>query len=96
MCEINYEGYAPGGVAMFVDDQHQQREPHGGQCAQLLHQMREQPWAPWARLAHVFERKAEFIIEDAALNGLDGDEFEMACIDAGADDVLRMMRKVSP
>ena len=40
-------------------------------------------------LAHVFERKAEFVIDNAALKGKDGDEFEMEAIDAGADDVIR-------
>ncbi len=40
-------------------------------------------------LAHVFERKAEFVVEVAALKGKDPDEFEMEAIDAGADDVIR-------
>jgi transcriptional/translational regulatory protein YebC/TACO1 len=37
----------------------------------------------------MFERKAEFVIDTAALKGRDLDEFEMEVIDGGADDVVR-------
>ena len=40
-------------------------------------------------LAHMFDRKGEFVVENTALKDRDGDEFEMECIDAGADDVHR-------
>ncbi len=86
--EITYEGYAPGGVAIFVDAATNNTtrtvanvRSYFGKCEGTLGTM--------GSLAHVFERKAEFVIELAALKGRDPDEFEMEAIDAGADDVIR-------
>jgi YebC/PmpR family DNA-binding regulatory protein len=85
--EMNYEGYAPGGVAIFVETATNNPtrtvanvRSYFSKCESALGTM--------GSLAHVFDRKAEFTVEEAALNGMDGDEFEMACIDAGADDVV--------
>jgi YebC/PmpR family DNA-binding regulatory protein len=86
--EMNYEGYAPGGVAVFVETATNNPtrtvanvRSFFSKCGGTL--------GTSGSLAHVFERKAEFVVEMAALKGMDPDEFEMACIDAGADDVLR-------
>ena len=86
--EITYEGYAPGGVAIFVDAATNNTtrtvanvRSYFSKCEGTLGTM--------GSLAHVFERKAEFVIEIAALKGKDPDEFEMEAIDAGADDVIR-------
>ena len=86
--EMTYEGYAPGGVAIFVDTATNNPtrtvanvRSYFTKCNGTL--------GTSGSLSHVFERKAEFVIENAALKGRDMDEFEMECIDAGADDVIR-------
>lgn len=86
--EMNYEGYAQGGVAIFVETATNNTtrtvanvRSFFSKCGGTL--------GTSGSLAHVFERKAEFIVETAALKGRDPDEFEMECIDGGADDVLR-------
>lgn len=86
--EVTYEGYAPGGVAIFVETATNNTtrtvanvRSYFSKCDGTL--------GTSGSLAHVFERKAEFVIGNAALNGRDADEFEMECIDAGAEDVIR-------
>ncbi len=88
IAEVTYEGYAPGGVAIFVDAATNNTtrtvanvRSFFGKCEGTL--------GTSGSLAHVFERKAEFVVELAALKGKDPDEFEMEAIDAGADDVIR-------
>lgn len=85
--EMNYEGYAPGGVAIFVETATNNPTRTVANVRSFFNKC-EGNLGNSGSLAHVFERKAEFIVEEAALNGLDGDEFEMACIDAGAEDVV--------
>ena len=86
--EMNYEGYAPGGVAIFV-------ETSTNNPTRTIANVRsyftkcEGTIGTSGSLAHVFERKAEFLVPPAALKGRDGDEFEMELIDAGAEDVVR-------
>ena len=86
--EITYEGYAPGGVAVFVDASTNNVNRTVGNVRSYFTKC-ESNLGTNGSLAHVFERKGEFIIDNAALKGRDGDEFEMELIDAGADDVLR-------
>ncbi len=88
IAEVTYEGYAPGGVAIFVDAATNNTtrtvanmRSFFGKCEGTL--------GTSGSLAHVFERKAEFVVEVTALKGKDPDEFEMEAIDAGADDVIR-------
>ncbi len=86
--EITYEGYAPGGVAIFV-------EAATNNVNRTVSNVRSfftkcgGNLGTSGSLSHVFERKAEFVIENAALKGKDLDEFEMEVIDGGADDVVR-------
>jgi YebC/PmpR family DNA-binding regulatory protein len=86
--EMTYEGYAPGGVAIFVDTATNNPTRTVANVRSYFTKC-EGTLGTSGSLAHVFERKAEFVIENAALKGKDLDEFEMECIDAGADDVLR-------
>ncbi len=86
--EMTYEGYAPGGVAIFVDTATNNPtrtvanvRSYFSKCDGTL--------GTTGSLAHVFERKAEFVIDQAAIAGKDLDEFEMELIDGGADDVVR-------
>ncbi len=86
--EITYEGYAPGGVAIFVDAATNNPTRTVANVRSFFSKCNG-TLGTSGSLSHVFDRKAEFVIETAALKGRDADEFEMECIDAGADDVLR-------
>lgn len=86
--EMTYEGYAPGGVAVFV-------EAATNNPTRTVANVRSfytkcgGSLGTSGSLTHIFERKAEFVIDQAALKGRDADEFEMEVIDGGADDVVR-------
>lgn len=86
--EMTYEGYAPGGVAIFVDTATNNPTRTVANVRSYFTKC-EGSLGTMGSLAHVFERKAEFVIDNAALKGRDADEFEMEVIDAGADDVVR-------
>ena len=88
IAETTYEGYAPGGVAIFVDVATNNTTRTVANVRSFFTKC-EGSLGTSGSLSHVFERKAEFVIENAALKGKDGDEFEMEAIDAGADDVIR-------
>ena len=85
--EMTYEGYAPGGVAIFVDTATNNPTRTVANMRTLFHKC-DGSLGNSGSLSHVFDRKAEFVITEEALKGKDHDEFEMACIDAGADDVI--------
>ena len=86
--EMTYEGYAPGGIAIFVDTATNNPTRTVANVRSFFSKCNG-TLGTSGSLAHVFERKAEFVIENAALKGRDLDEFEMECIDGGADDVIR-------
>lgn len=86
--EITYEGYAPGGVAIFVDASTNNVNRTVGNVRSFFTKC-DSSLGTNGSLAHMFERKGEFIIENASLKGKDADEFEMELIDGGADDVVR-------
>lgn len=81
--ELTYEGYAPNGVAIFVEcaTDNQQRTianvrkiftKYGGTLGTN------------GSLGFLFDRKGIFVVSN---EGLDRDEFEMEIIDAGAEDI---------
>ena len=86
--ETTYEGYAPGGVAVFVDAATNNVNRTVGNVRSYFSKCGANLGTSGS-LSHIFERKAEFVIDSAALKGRDADEFEMEVIDGGADDVLR-------
>lgn len=86
--EITYEGYAPGGIAIFIDAATNNTTRTVANVRSFFTKC-EGTLGTSGSLAHVFERKAEFVVENSAMKGKDGDEFEMELIDAGADDVIR-------
>jgi YebC/PmpR family DNA-binding regulatory protein len=86
--EITYEGYAPGGVAIFVEAATNNPNRTVGNVRSFFTKCGANLGTSGS-LAHIFERKAEFVIDMASLKGRDLDEFEMEVIDAGADDVVR-------
>ena len=85
--EMNYEGYAPGGVAIFVETATNNTTRTVANVRSFFSKC-DGTLGTSGSLAHVFERKAEFVVETGALKGRDADEFEMECIDAGAEDVI--------
>lgn len=86
--EMTYEGYAPGGVAVFVEAATNNTTRTVGNVRSYFSKCGANLGTSGS-LAHIFDRKAEFVIESASLKGRDADEFEMEVIDAGADDVVR-------
>lgn len=85
--EMTYEGYAPGGVAIFVDTATNNPTRTVANIRSFFNKC-EGNLGNSGSLSHVFDRKAEFVVTEAALKGKDNDEFEMECIDAGAEDVI--------
>ncbi len=83
--EMTYEGYAPGGVAIFVDTATNNTTRTVANMRTLFNKC-DGSLGNSGSLSHVFDRKAEFVVPTGALKGMDTDEFEMACIDAGAED----------
>lgn len=86
--EVTYEGYAPGGVAVFVETATNNPTRTVANVRSFFSKC-DGTLGTSGSLSHVFERKAEFVIETVALKGRDVDELEMECIDAGAEDVIR-------
>ncbi|MCB0791292.1 MAG: YebC/PmpR family DNA-binding transcriptional regulator [Flavobacteriales bacterium] len=86
--ETTYEGYAPGGVAVFVDAATNNQNRTVGNVRSYFSKC-ESNLGTSGSLSHIFERKAEFIVGNEALKGMDPDAFEMEVIDGGADDVVR-------
>lgn len=85
--EMTYEGYAPGGVAIFVDTATNNPTRTVSNVRSFFNKC-EGNLGNSGSLSHVFERKAEFVVTTEALKGMDPDEFEMALIDGGADDLV--------
>ncbi len=85
--EMNYEGYAPGGVAIFVETATNNPTRTVANVRSYFNKC-DGNLGNTGSLAHVFDRKAEFNVATDALKNVDHDEFEMACIDAGAEDLL--------
>lgn len=85
--EMTYEGYAPGGVAVFVETATNNPTRTVANVRSFFNKC-DSNLGTSGSLAHVFERKAEFTVDGPALKGMDPDEFEMAFIDAGAEDLL--------
>jgi YebC/PmpR family DNA-binding regulatory protein len=86
--ETTYEGYAPGGVAVFVDAATNNVNRTVGNVRSFFSKCGGN-LGTLGSLGHIFERKAEFVVSNEALKGRDADEFEMEVIDGGADDVVR-------
>lgn len=86
--EMTYEGYAPGGIAIFVETATNNTTRTVANVRSFFSKC-DGTLGTSGSLAHVFDRKAEFVIENATLTNKDLDEFEMEMIDAGADDVIR-------
>jgi YebC/PmpR family DNA-binding regulatory protein len=80
--EITYEGYAPGGVAVFVEALTDNRNRTGSDVRSTFSKLGGSMAEPGA-VAWQFERKGIVLVP----SGADEDEVMMAALDAGADDV---------
>ena len=88
--QVTYEGYAPGGVAMFVDVLTDNRNRTGSEIRSVFTRAGGSLASPGA-VAWQFERKGVVVVpaegsepEDAAV---DEDELMLVALDAGAEDL---------
>ena len=80
--EVTYEGYAPGGVALFVEALTDNRNRTGPEVRSTLSKLGGS-FAEPGSVAWQFERKGLVLIDGA----VDEDELMMAALEAGAEDV---------
>ena len=81
---ISYEGYAPGGVAVYVDVLTDNRNRTAGEVRHVFARA-DGNLAESGAVAWLFERKGVILVDGSA----DEDELTLAAADAGAEDVVR-------
>ncbi len=93
--QVTYEGYAPGGIAMFVDVLTDNRNRTGSEIRSLFTRAGGSLAEPGA-VAWQFERKGVVVVpavapdaSDAEGAAPDEDELILVALDAGAEDVER-------
>jgi len=93
--QVTYEGYAPGGVAMFVDTLTDNRNRTGSEIRSLFTRAGGSLAEPGA-VAWQFERKGVVVVPAVAADSAEGegaapdeDELILVALDAGAEDVER-------
>src|SRR5438876_6921343 len=80
---ISYEGYAPGGVAVFVEVLTDNRNRAAGEVRHIFAR-HDGNLAESGSVAWLFERKGVILVD---ADSVDEDELTMAAADAGAEDV---------
>jgi YebC/PmpR family DNA-binding regulatory protein len=80
--EVSYEGYAPHGVAVYVEALTDNRNRTGPEVRSVFSKLGGSMAEPGA-VAWQFERKGLILVPSS----VDEDELMMAALDAGADDV---------
>lgn len=81
--EIIYEGYAPNGVAIYIETSTDNSQRTVSNIRSYFNKFGGSLGINGS-LAHMFDRKGVFIIP---LGSINMDEFEMEIIDAGAEDI---------
>ena len=81
---VTYEGYAPGGVAVFVDVLTDNRNRTGAEIRSVFNKNGGSMAEPGA-VAWQFERKGLIVVPGT----VDEDELMLAALDAGAEDISR-------
>jgi len=81
---VHYEGYAPSGVAIYVEGLTDNRNRTGAEIRSLFTKSGGSLAEPGA-VAWQFDRKGVVIVDGA----VDEDELMLAAIDAGAEDIVR-------
>lgn len=84
--EINYEGYAPGGVALIIEAATDNRNRTASEVRAAFTKIGGNPGEPGS-VAWMFDLKG-LIVVDLAASKVASDEAMMMAIDAGADDVV--------
>ncbi len=85
---INYEGYAPGGVAVYVETLTDNRNRTGADVRAIFSKNGGSSAEPGA-VAWQFERKGTMVVpKTGGPNSIDDDELMMTALDAGADDLV--------
>ena len=82
--EAVYEGYGPGGTAVYVEALTDNRNRTAGEVRHVFAKFGGNLGATGC-VAHLFERKGSLVFERA---GLDADALLEAALEAGADDVV--------
>jgi YebC/PmpR family DNA-binding regulatory protein len=81
--QITYEGYAPGGVAVYVDVLTDNRNRTAGEVRHIFAR-HDGNLAESGAVAWLFERKGVLLVD---ADSVDEDELTLAAADAGAEDV---------
>ncbi len=81
--DVNYEGYGPGGVAIFIEASTNNTTRTAGNVRSYFKKCGGALGVNGS-LEFIFERKAVFMVP---ADGIDEDEFTLELIDAGAEDV---------
>lgn len=84
--EITYEGYAPGGIAVFVEATTDNLNRTVANVRAIFNKSGGSLGTNGS-LEFLFDRKGVFTLDAAVLEGRDRDEFEMELIDGGAEEV---------
>ncbi|MEZ5323089.1 MAG: YebC/PmpR family DNA-binding transcriptional regulator [Microthrixaceae bacterium] len=83
--EVNYEGYAPGGVAVYVEALTDNRNRTGPELRSLFSKNGGSIAEPGA-VSWQFERKGIIVVDGS----VDEDDLMMVALDAGAEDISRV------
>jgi YebC/PmpR family DNA-binding regulatory protein len=85
---INYEGYAPCGVAVYVETLTDNRNRTGADVRAIFSKNGGSSAEPGA-VAWQFERKGTMVVpKTSGPSSIDDDELMMTALDAGADDLV--------
>ncbi len=86
--ELTYEGYAPNGIALFVETSTDNQNRTVANIRALFNKYNGSLGTNGS-LEFIFDRKGVFTIDKSSIGEMDEDEFEMELIDGGAQDVER-------
>lgn len=83
--ETTYEGYAPGGIAIFVETMTDNLNRTVASVRSIFTKAGGNLGTNGS-LSFLFERKGVFVLDGNALNGMDTEDLEMELIDGGAEE----------
>ena len=84
--ETTYEGYAPGGIAIFVETMTDNLNRTVASVRSIFTKGGGNLGTNGS-LTFLFDRKGVFVLDGNGLNGMDPDDLEMELIDGGAEEV---------
>lgn len=83
--ETTYEGYAPGGIAIFVETMSDNLNRTVASVRSIFTKGGGNLGTNGS-LTFLFDRKGVFVLDGSSLNDMDPDDLEMELIDGGAED----------